>query len=296
MATLRIVFKKIFVKVLRYSGLPLLFREIIQRRKVTIVFFHDPKPEIASRNFRWLANHYNIIGLNQYLSAREKGTTRQLPPKAMVITMDDGHIENYKLLAFLRENNIPVTIFLCSGIVDTNRHYWFKYAGLNSNSDTLKAIPNYKRLKLLSDLGFDPEREFEYPQALNKYQIGEMRQYVNFQSHTVFHPCLNRCSEEESRFEIEESKRRLEQDFGLTINAFAFPNGDYSAKDIRLLQNAGYSCALKGGPGFNTDKTDLFRLKRIAIGDRDSLDLLAVKASGIWGLLKHFIRRLSSGK
>ena len=267
----------------------MLFREFIQKKRVTIVFFHDPKVSVASRNFKWLSDHYNIISLNQYLSAREKGTTSQLPPKSMIITLDDGHIENYKLLSIVKDCSIAITIFLCSGIVNTNRHYWFKYSGLDSSSRALKVLPNHRRLKILSESGFEQEKEFEYPQALNKNQILEMKEYVNFQAHTVFHPCLPHCSGAEAQFEIEQSKKQLEQDFGLTINALAYPNGDYSARDIQFVRNAGYSCALNGGPGFNTDKTDLFRLNRLAVRDRENIETLAIKASGIWSFLRHFL-------
>jgi len=280
---------EILVTILYYSGIPSLFRELIQKNRVTILFFHDPKVSIASRNFRWLSDRYNIISLDHYLAARKKGDMRTLPPKSMIITFDDGHIGNYELLRLVKEYNIPITIFLCSGIVNTNRHYWFKYSELDS-SDSLKILSNQKRLNILSESGFYPEKEFGYPQALSKDQILEMQEYVNFQAHTVFHPCLPRCNDEEARFEIEQSKKQLEQDIGLAINALAYPNGDYCARDIQFLQNAGYSCGLNGGHGFNNEKTDLYSLNRLPIGDGDNIKLLAIKASGIWAFLKFFFR------
>jgi hypothetical protein len=119
-----------------------------------------------------------------------------------------------------------------------------------------------------------------------------MQEYVNFQGHTVFHPCLPSCTDDESRFEIEQSKMGLEQEFGLKVNALAFPNGEYTARDIELIQKAGYTCALSTNPGFNTGKTDLFKLNRFAIGDKDSLEVLAIKSSGIWGFTRKFLINL----
>ena len=43
----------------------------------------------------------------------------------MVVTFDDGHIKNHSLLPVFKKYQVPVTIFLCSGIVDTGKHFWF---------------------------------------------------------------------------------------------------------------------------------------------------------------------------
>lgn len=281
------VIKNILIQVLYYSGLPVLFREFIQRGKVTILVCHDPGVAVASEYFRWLSLHYNVISLGQFLSARAGNGMDSLPRKSLVITLDDGYSGNYKLLPLVKKYDVPVTIFLCSGIIDTKRHYWFKYTGLPFSSETLKVIPQPDRLKILAESGFYPEKEFECPQALNKVQISEMKEYIDFQSHTIFHPCLPQCSDEESRIEIEQSKKQLEQQFNLSINAFAYPNGDYTKRDIQITQKAGYTCALTVDHGFNDAKTGLYRLKRLSVSDRDGIKLLAIKASGIWSFLKY---------
>jgi glutamine amidotransferase len=57
-------------KLLRYSGLPWLFREVVQRHKVTILMFHDLDAEKAAPAFTYLKKHYHVIGLQDYLKAR----------------------------------------------------------------------------------------------------------------------------------------------------------------------------------------------------------------------------------
>ncbi len=290
------VIKYVLVKILYYSGLPLFFREVIQKRKVTILVCHDPEVQIAENYFKWLSKHYNIISLERYLSVRTGKETARLPPKSLIITLDDGHIGNYKLLPLVKKYKVPLTIFLCSGIVGTNRHFWFRYSGLPSSSEPLKVIAESMRLKTLSEVGYYREKEFAQPQALNKEQIRQMKEYINFQGHTVFHPCLSQCSDEESRFEIEQSKRQLEEEFNLPVNAIAFPNSDFSDRDIRFAQTAGYSCALTVGHGFNNDQTGLFRLRRFSVGDRDSVQLLAIKAAGVWAYLKYTLKSLTKAQ
>src|SRR5438874_9816671 len=75
---------------LRASCLPFVFREVLQRRKVTIVVYHAPTPEVFDAHLTVLKRVYNIVALSDYVAAREKGTARELPPKALIITLDDG--------------------------------------------------------------------------------------------------------------------------------------------------------------------------------------------------------------
>jgi peptidoglycan/xylan/chitin deacetylase (PgdA/CDA1 family) len=281
------VLKNIIINILYYSGLPIFIREFVQKNKVSILVLHDPKAAFASQYFKWLSRHYNVISLDKYLAVRAGKDTTGLPRKPLIITLDDGHIENYKLLALAKEYNVPLTIFLCSGIVDTNRHYWFKFAGIPATTETFKAISDNDRLRVLYQLGFYPEKEFPYPQALNKSQITEMKEYINFQGHTIFHPCLPGCNDQTSMLEIGESKKQLERKFDLSINALAYPNGEYTDREIRYAQQAGYTCAVTLEHGFNDDKTDLFKLRRLSVGDRDNIKLLAIKASGIWSFFKY---------
>ena len=284
--------KKILVNLIYYSGLPVLAREIFQRKKVTILVMHDPDAAVAATYFEWLGQHYRVVSLDDYLEARRLDDMNRLPQKAMIITLDDGHLGNYGLLPLIRKYRIPVTVFLCSGIVDTNRHFWFRHNGISRSSDSLKVIPDQARLKILSESGFFPDKEFEYPHALSGSQIREMKEFISFQAHTVFHPCLPRCSDEAAQQEIEQCRNQLHENFGLSVHSLAYPNGDYTEREIRLARQAGYGCALTVSHGYNDGKTNLYKLRRLSVSDKDSPKLLAVKASGIWAWLKHVKTKL----
>ncbi len=272
--------KKLAFKLIRLTGLVLIFRTFFQRRRVTILLFHDEDPVATRRNFLYLKKHYNIISLKTYLEARNNPEKAELPLKSLIITIDDGHINNFELLPVIKELNIPVTIFLCAGIVNTNRHFWFTKDHPDYTYEDLIRIPNRKKLEKLREIGFEVEKEYDHPQALNKLQISKMKPYVDFQAHTLYHPILPKCDTAEAAREIIDSKLKLEKEFNLKINSFAYPNGNYSDRDIELCKKAGYSCAITVDFGFNTLKTDPFRLRRLPVGDVKSIDELAVKASG----------------
>ena len=256
--------RKLLFKIMRFSLLPLFFRELLQKNKVTILLENE---KAAEQTFKYLTENYNVIELDKFLEAVVARNSNLLPKKSLIVTFDDGHIGNYKIYPIIEKYKIPITIFLCAGIINTNRYYWRKYKNKDINTLSLKKLPNHERLDKLENVGFTETKEFEKPQALNKKQIEEMSSIVNFQSHTLFHPILPNCTDDEAKREIKNSKLLLENDYKLRINAISYPNGDYSERDISLCKNAGYKCGITVDHGFNTINTDLFRLKRFIIND-----------------------------
>lgn len=278
---------------IRCTLIPLLVRELIQRKKITIILYHDIKPETAEKQFKLLQSKYNIIALKDYVEAKKLGNVDKLPPKSLIITFDDGHKNNYSLRPILKKYNIPITIFLCSSIVDTNRHFWFKHGLTNSQQQNLKKLPDEKRSEILMKFNFDDTKEYEDRQALSKDEIEEMKEIVDFQSHTMFHPVLTKCSLGRTEKEILQSKKDLELNYGLRIYALSYPNGNYSDREILIANNADYECGITLDPGFNSQDTDLFRLKRICLLDDTGISELLVKSSGVWD---YIIRRFISNK
>ena len=337
--------KALLFKILRFSGLPLLLRELVQRRRVTILLFHDISRATAAKTFDCLAKRYHLLDLQTFIRTcqaataevpappeirdtvsiqRPKATvgkqkeyptalslllfplfflllpkfalrtlppSRSLPPKSLIVTFDDGHIGNYDLLPVLKEKKIPVTIFLCAGIVDTKRHFWFKHKPPNHRSFSLRRMPHRERLRCLEEAGFTHETEYETPHGLTKSQIQEMKPWVDFQSHTLFHPCLPRCNSSEAQEEILRSRDILRREYSLEVNALAYPHGDYSDRDIELCRQAGYECGVTVDCGFNTVNSDLLRLKRLPVNDTDDMNELIVKASGLWEFVKAALGR-----
>ena len=275
---------------LRFSLVPFFARELIQRKKVTIIAYHLVSPEVAEAHFTALRRRYNIISLRDFLNARSNGTLDKLPPKALIVTLDDGHKSNYLLKPVFQKYSIPATIFLGSGIAGTNRHFWFATHLVDTDRQYLKRVSDERRLEMLEKVGFSETREFATRQALSQTEIEEMKNIADFQSHTVFHSILPRCSKQRSVREIWQSRRDLEDKFGLSVYALAYPNGDYSNREIEIASSAGYECALTMDFGFNSRRTPLFQLRRIAVNDDAAVSELLVKVSGVWGFLRERVR------
>jgi peptidoglycan/xylan/chitin deacetylase (PgdA/CDA1 family) len=292
--TKKIRLKRFIFALLRVSGVPYLLREIMQRNRVTILAYHKPSPEITDQHLEVLRQKYNFISLSEYIKFRMQ-PEQKLPPKALIVTFDDGHKTNYGLKSVLEKHGVRATFFVCSGLVDTNRGFWFETEMSDSLRQKLKHVPDDERLEVLADLGFTETGEQSIRQSLSTIEINEMRPIADFQSHTVYHPLLPRCSATRAAAEIFDSKVQLEKKFGATIYALAYPNGDYSPREIAAAEASGYQCALTLNIGFNSRQTPAFELRRICIDDNDGITELLVKTSGLWGSLRNFIRAGASG-
>jgi peptidoglycan/xylan/chitin deacetylase (PgdA/CDA1 family) len=245
--------RAVVFRLLRRSGVPWLVRHTVQRRRATILVYHDPTPAVLERHLALLTRLYRVVSLREYIEQRAAGT--------LVVTLDDGYAANAALRDVFARFSVVPTIFVCTGIIGTNRGFWFRHVG---------------------DAGFDPSEERTVREALSDDEISDLATVADIQAHTVTHPILPRCSAEEAKSEIAGSKRDLEQRFGLDVYAFAYPNGEYTQRDVRLVQDAGYRCALAVGGRTDDGSADLYALPRITVDDHDGVDELVVKASGVW--------------
>jgi peptidoglycan/xylan/chitin deacetylase (PgdA/CDA1 family) len=284
--------KSLLSGLIRLTLLPTVVRELVQRRKVTILLYHDPSARTFADHLAALKKRYNLISLHHFVRALLDGVLETLPPKSLVLTFDDGHRGNYALRSLLRDLPAPATIFLCSGLVGTNRQFWFRSV---PDSEALKRVPDAERVAALLSVEEESRGPGVEPQTLSHEEISDLKEFVDFESHTVSHPILPYCRDAKAWTEIDGSKRQLEATFGLSVVALSYPNGDYTSREIKFASDAGYTCGLTVDLGFNSDRTHPYRLRRISIDDEDDVSTLVVKASGLWGLAKRFVAKPDHG-
>jgi peptidoglycan/xylan/chitin deacetylase (PgdA/CDA1 family) len=277
---------------LRYTGAAFLVRHTAQNRRVTIVAYHDPDPDTFERHLALLTSLYSVIPLETFLSARRAGDLRGLPRRPLVITLDDGWADNARLLPALKSYGVRPTVFVCTSIVGTNRHYWWTHAPDPADREILKQAAEDERLRELASSGFASDTQFTDRQALSAGDLAEMAPWVDFQSHTRSHPILTRCSDERAVSEIAGSAEDIERLTGVRPRAFAYPDGAYCDRDVELVRQAGYECAITIVPGYNDARTDHYRLKRIIITDGAGPTELVARASGTFGILLGSMHRL----
>ena len=255
--------------VLCLLGIPFIVREWLCRNRVAILMYHDVSPDVFAKHIAYLSRHYQIISLDTLVSAIYNKDFSEIPLKSAVITIDDGHAENYALLPIFKQHKIRPTIYVCTQIINTHRHFWFKIAKLSKKEkELLKKLPNAERLTHLKQAAnFEGEKEYQDRQALNIDEITEMTQSVDFQPHTQFHPILPQCSEIECKQEILGSKTDLEKILGIECRHFSYPNGDYTEREIEIVKAGGFRSARTTDIGWNSIDTSPYQLKVIPISD-----------------------------
>jgi peptidoglycan/xylan/chitin deacetylase (PgdA/CDA1 family) len=110
--------------------------------------------------------------------------------------------------------------------------------------------------------GTDPIR------PMNRAQLrAAASKRISFGSHALTHPWLTSLDQSEKAREIGESVRRCEALTGDAPRAFAYPYGNFDAECERLVQEAGFACACATRSAAVTQKSSLFALPRIQVGN-----------------------------
>ena len=110
-------------------------------------------------------------------------------------------------------------------------------------------------------------REGETPEAL--MDAAEVRDWLGaghtIGSHSLSHARLTRLTLRDAREEIFASKKKLEDTFGVAVEHFCYPYGDWNEPVRELVIEAGYRTACTTDFGVNTPATPPFTLHRITV-------------------------------
>ena len=81
------------------------------------------QPQTFAAQMKYLKSNANVISLEDLLRHLLSGAP--LPDRAVVITFDDGWLDNYtSAFPVLRELQLPATIFLATEFIGTNELFW----------------------------------------------------------------------------------------------------------------------------------------------------------------------------
>lgn len=287
--------KNLCMAMVRFSGLPFFIRNVYARKKVAILLYHDPAPQTLETHLSYLSKRYRFITLDLLVEAIHQQDWSKIPAKSAVLTLDDGHMGNYRLLPLFRKYGVVPTIYLCSRIIGTHRHFWWKHAG--NKAPALKNATHVRRLRMLEDqCGFSVEQEYPNRHAMNMAELDEMRKVTDFGAHTLFHPVLTTCTDEECMTEISGSKEDIEKMFGASCRHFSYPNGDYTEREIGYARDAGYLSARTIDVGWNDNNSDPYRLRVLGIADDASLTVMIAQLTGLPLYLKYLFNGSRGGK
>jgi peptidoglycan/xylan/chitin deacetylase (PgdA/CDA1 family) len=221
--------------------------------------------EISRDHLEWLIQYflsegYDIISLDdiwQILLSGESPANRFVS-----FTFDDGYMDNYSLVyPIFKEKELPFAIYVTTSYPDGKNFPWwyaleeillandsvvFTHQGRSYQYETETSTEKEEAFRLIKDLiqrtssddtlqlmddlfglyGIDLYRSLK-EHMLTWHQIEQMSlsENVTIGAHSVNHPAFSRITDNEILFEINESRRVIENHIKKKVQHFAYPYG-----------------------------------------------------------------------
>lgn len=256
-----------------YSGLVKLTHWWIRRsgQRLIILNYHRATGDNLRQQMRFLRRYYRVLHLETALedlytkSKDEKQAHDRRTP--LVLTFDDGYHDNYTYgYKLAREMQIPITIFLIPGYIESGDHFWWlegkrlvkrtqvdkvTVEGLLYHLDQIEernrlaqtidarlrnsrsvaereAFLSTIRESLKVSTSFTIEDEDTLPLTWAEIRKMEESGLVSFGAHTLHHPILAYLADpDEVKREVGECLTVLEQRLGHPVRTFAYPIGKF---------------------------------------------------------------------
>jgi peptidoglycan/xylan/chitin deacetylase (PgdA/CDA1 family) len=259
--------------------------------------FHAAQRADIGAQFEHIRRYYRPTSLGDL--ARMLAEGREPPPGTVVVTVDDGYRDFYRVAyPVLRKYGIPATLFVVTGFIDRACWLWVDRVTY-CLGDTEMARSVKEELKHL-DLGARDARlaELEHSTGVRvpaeipcDYEpcswdeLREMASHgIEIGAHTVTHPILSRISDPARlAFEILGSKKRIEDELQRPVLHFAYPNGlwdDFGPEAVRLVR-ANFKTGVAAVTGWNHAGTDLHQLYRTAVPAERPVGNFARRLAGL---------------
>lgn len=182
--------------------------------------------------------------------------------REVVITFDDGYVDNLEACAELGRRGMRATWFVVT--------------------DSLGRMPVWE------DDGRPAQR------LLDAIELrGMLMQGMEIGSHGCSHRRLPPLDDRALKQEVVDSRATLEQLLGVPVTSFAFPYGSYDARSTAAVRAAGYTAACTTQSGWALLDRDPFSLRRLSVLADDTADVLARKLALVtndasWGRVARY--------
>jgi peptidoglycan/xylan/chitin deacetylase (PgdA/CDA1 family) len=301
------------------SGMLGALRHLRRRPSVAVLRYHaicgpegygyaDPhlcvSPGAFERHVRYLAANYDILGLPDVVRAFREH--RPLPPRAVVLTFDDGYADNLVAARILQRYDATGTFYITAGCLDGGQPFWpseirYLVAGLPDGVVAIGSGPDRRELPLrhegdrraalatitrlfksnpirvreaLRDQLRAASKVTRLPRVMLSWEeLAEMyRLGMTIGAHTLTHPNLPSAGLADAILEIVGSKRLLQHELKAPITMFSYPNGGaeryYTPEIQRAVADAGFLAAATSRNGFAGYASDLYALERVQVSER----------------------------
>jgi peptidoglycan/xylan/chitin deacetylase (PgdA/CDA1 family) len=279
--------------------------EDLENEGLVLSFYaHNPNRQLFEKCIIWLRNKgFRFISSKELVDIIEN---KQKIKKAVWLSFDDGwkgNVEN--VIPILEKYNIPATFFISTKPIEDGYFWWTiaeKYKSLLPISfKDLWSIPENQRKEIIENIvnnirnkGVEIEREamtIEDIQRISKNNL------VTIGSHTVNHAIIPNCTDVELEYEINNSKKELENWTGKEVKYFSYPNGDFDGREKEILEKYGFELAATTENKFISLESDIYFIPRFSVMNDGSFAENLCHMLGIWQpFISKIKRRLNYSK
>ena len=194
-----------------------------------------PKEQFKEQMKYLKNNGYNTLTIKEFYDFLT--VNKPIPEKSLLITFDDGYLDNYKYaFPILKEYGLRATFFIVTNTID-------------KDSNCL----NSAQLKEMDFYGMD------------------------IQSHTLNHEELNKLSYERQLKTLKDSKEKLEELLGKNVYSIAYPYGKYNENTIKAANTSGYKLGFTTGGRVVNKNTGIYKLRRIYVNPNEEMNIFRDK-------------------
>ncbi len=218
------------------------------RNKAIVLLFHRVDDALAHKRLtcstkmfdsicQLAKNHFNVISLTELVNKLNAGKDIS---NDMVISFDDGYLDNYQYAApILREHGLDACFFIATDFIGSEHTTWW------DKEDDVKST------------------------WMNWDQVREMRRWgFEIAAHTKNHVDLGKVDRDVAYQEIKGSKDRLEQELGEPINLFCYPYGrkeQITEENRQIVRDLGFICCPSAYGGLVENNSDPFYMLRTPV-------------------------------
>jgi peptidoglycan/xylan/chitin deacetylase (PgdA/CDA1 family) len=264
-------------------------RKLNKGEFILSVYFHSPDKELFEFCIKWLKkNDLNFLSQEDVYAIFKK--SKPFPKSSVIITVDDGWQTNEEnIVRIANQYNIPIAIFVSTDAIE-NGNFWWSYVERaakmkisNYSVKALKRLPDEERKKIICGI---KKIIFLPREAMTLEQVKKIAsfKYITIGSNTVYHPILFNCVDEQVRFELAASKQKIEEWTNKPVIYFAYPNGNYSDREIKYLKEIGYVLAYTTRPVYlkKQNLQNVYELPRFSIFENTSRAEAICRMLGVW--------------
>jgi peptidoglycan/xylan/chitin deacetylase (PgdA/CDA1 family) len=257
-------------------------------------------PETFKMHLNLLLKYFHVVSLHTLLESNGKNAIRPL----CSITFDDGWYDFYThAYPILRDKKVPATVFLPTNFIGTSQWFWtdrlstilknsivspvepildslaLKIAHLSGSlfsriDNAIKLLKPYSRQVIEHtlnnlELNIIGKKHIEKKAFLDWSDCHTLKNsgIISFGSHTANHVILSSETDQVCFDELEISKNKLlsENVVDKEFIPFCYPNGGFSEKCARIVEETGYHCAVTTIGGWVDKNDNRFKLHRVGI-------------------------------